>query len=412
MKKLITYTLLISTLSLTAQDLHTRNNGASQNSVIIVRSDNASGDQNQSQTSDLDFQVWDSNTRLDIPQGRIGMVGEGTSSQAKEASGRMAFYTTNASYPSPTLFERMRITETGNIGIGTTSPNSILQIGANANTTSLFKADGVSSDVSFNGKHTDGNIWSFINSGTGVGTRFYVEDANNSSSRLTFDFKGNSGATNILSGTSNGYVGIGTTTPSHELTIEGASSPNIELKNSNYSNGGFVINRTNYGNQWKWWSESSAMYFGFSTDEVNYSNKLAIKTNGNIGIGTATPDMKLTVKGNIHAEEVKIDLSVPAPDYVFKDDYNLRSIEDVEKFIKVNSHLPEIPSAKEFEQNGVMQAEMDMNLLKKIEELTLYTIQQEKKIKKLENLNQNIIKQEKEIKELKGIVEQLIKSQK
>ncbi len=117
---------------------------------------------------------------------------------------------------------------------------------------------------------------------------------------------------------------------------------------------------------------------------------LLIKENGNVGIGTTSPDMKLTVKGNIHAEEVKIDLNVPAPDYVFKEDYDLRSIEELENFIKENSHLPEIPSAKEFERNGIMQAEMDMNLLKKIEELTLYTIQQQKEIESLKKENQEV----------------------
>ncbi|WP_438422276.1 hypothetical protein [Aquimarina macrocephali] len=117
------------------------------------------------------------------------------------------------------------------------------------------------------------------------------------------------------------------------------------------------------------------------------SKKMTILNNGNIGIGTISPDMKLTVNGNIHAKEVKIDLNVPAPDYVFKKDYNLITIEEVEKFIKKNSHLPEIPSAEEFEENGVMQAEMDMNLLKKIEELTLYTIQQQKEIEKLKKEN-------------------------
>ncbi len=116
---------------------------------------------------------------------------------------------------------------------------------------------------------------------------------------------------------------------------------------------------------------------------------------GSIGIGTTNPDMELTVKGKIHAEEVKIDLSVPAPDYVFKDDYNLRNIEEVEEFIKENNHLPEIPSAKEFEQNGVMQAEMDMNLLKKIEELTLYTIQQQKEITELKILIKNLLEKDK-----------------
>ena len=97
----------------------------------------------------------------------------------------------------------------------------------------------------------------------------------------------------------NGYVGIGTTDPNHELVVEGASSPNIELKNTSYSNGGFVLNRANYTQQWKWWAESSQMYFGFSTDESTYSNKLLIKSNGNVGIGATNPSEKLDVVGNI-----------------------------------------------------------------------------------------------------------------
>ncbi len=121
---------------------------------------------------------------------------------------------------------------------------------------------------------------------------------------------------------------------------------------------------------------------------------------GNVGIGTRNPDMKLTVNGKIHAKEVKIDLNIPAPDYVFKKNYNLRSIDEVAKFIERNNHLPEIPSAMEFEQNGIMQAEMDMNLLKKIEELTLYTIQQEKKIKELESLNTKFIELQKRLEKL------------
>ncbi|MDO5969624.1 tail fiber protein [Flavivirga aquimarina] len=136
------------------------------------------------------------------------------------------------------------------------------------------------------------------------------------------------------------------------------------------------------------------------TGDNNDVDRLVIGSNGYVGIGTSNPDMKLTVKGNIHAEEVKIDLNVPAPDYVFKEGYNLRSLKDVENFIKKNSHLPEIPSAKEFEQNGVMQAKMDMTLLKKIEELTLYTIQQEKKIKELESLNDKLLEIQKRLQKL------------
>ncbi|WP_298545657.1 tail fiber protein [uncultured Aquimarina sp.] len=141
------------------------------------------------------------------------------------------------------------------------------------------------------------------------------------------------------------------------------------------------------------------------TGDSNDIDRLVISANGYIGIGTSNPDMKLTVKGNIHAEEVKIDLNVPAPDYVFKEDYNLRSIEELENFIKENSHLPEIPSAKEFERNGVMQAEMDMNLLKKIEELTLYTIQQQKEIESLKKENEELKSLSDRLEEIEKLLE-------
>ncbi|WP_276381623.1 tail fiber protein [Flavobacterium sp. H4147] len=100
---------------------------------------------------------------------------------------------------------------------------------------------------------------------------------------------------------------------------------------------------------------------------------------GNVGLGTKNPDMRLTVNGSIHSKEVKVDVNIPVPDYVFKNDYNLKSLQEVENYIKENSHLPEIPSAKEFEKNGINVSEMNMNLLKKIEELTLYAIEQQKK---------------------------------
>jgi len=101
-----------------------------------------------------------------------------------------------------------------------------------------------------------------------------------------------------------GNVGIGTDDPSHELTVQGSASPNIELKNTNYSNGGFVLNRSNYGQQWKWWAQGSLMYFGYSTDEINYTNHLTIKSNGDLGIGTIDPQAKLEVQGSIYATPI------------------------------------------------------------------------------------------------------------
>jgi hypothetical protein len=77
------------------------------------------------------------------------------------------------------------------------------------------------------------------------------------------------------------------------------------------------------------------------------------------------------------------------PDYVFAEDYNLRTLEELDEYIKQNKHLPEIPSAQEIEKNGLMLAKMNIDLLKKIEELTLYSIQQNREIQILKNDNLN-----------------------
>lgn len=106
---------------------------------------------------------------------------------------------------------------------------------------------------------------------------------------------------------------------------------------------------------------------------------------GNVGIGTTTPDHKLTVNGSIHAKEVIIDLDFPAPDYVFEEDYKLITIDELKKFIDKHSHLPEFPPASKMETEGLNISEINMSLLKRIEELTLYIIEQEKRIQKLEH---------------------------
>ena len=118
-----------------------------------------------------------------------------------------------------------------------------------------------------------------------------------------------------------------------------------------------------------------------------------IISSGNVGIGTNNPDEMLTVKGKIHSEEVRVDLNVPA-DYVFqkyflgysdlKSDYTMPSLEEVETFIEENHHLSGIPSADEIIKDGLHLKEMTNLLLQKIEELTLYTIEQEKRINALE----------------------------
>jgi hypothetical protein len=116
------------------------------------------------------------------------------------------------------------------------------------------------------------------------------------------------------------------------------------------------------------------------------SETVRFTPNGLVGIGTTTPTEKLSVNGNIRAKEIKVETQ-NWPDYVFSSSYKSRSLAELEQFIKLNSHLPEIPSADEVQSEGIAVGEMNAKLLKKIEELTLYLIEMDKKIIRLENRN-------------------------
>lgn len=95
---------------------------------------------------------------------------------------------------------------------------------------------------------------------------------------------------------------------------------------------------------------------------------------------------KVVIYTKLEAPDIEVK-NVSLPDYVFADDYKLRSLEEVENFIEENSHLPEVPSASEVAENGMNLTEMNNAMLKKIEELTLYLIEQNKRIGELEKVN-------------------------
>lgn len=108
---------------------------------------------------------------------------------------------------------------------------------------------------------------------------------------------------------------------------------------------------------------------------------------GNVGIGTLTPNTyKLAVEGTLGARRIKVTSQPNWADFVFHPDYKLPALTDVEQFIQQNGHLPEIPTAAEVNENGVDVGEMNKLLLQKVEEMTLYLIQQQKEINELKRL--------------------------
>jgi hypothetical protein len=164
-------------------------------------------------------------------------------------------------------------------------------------------------------------------------------------------------------------VGIGTTTPSYKLSVKSADGKHLKLENG--TEAGFV-GLSSDGNLNIWAHGDDDIIFSKGTGAGVES--MRINYIGNVGIGTTNPAHKLDVMGTIHATEVIVDLNVEGPDYVFEEGYDLQNLSELAEYLKTNKHLPEVPSAAQMKEKGVNMVEMQMLLLKKVEELTLYII--------------------------------------
>ena len=183
-----------------------------------------------------------------------------------------------------------------------------------------------------------------------------------------------------------GKLGIGTTQPEEMLHVNGAlkltsAFGNLTLgkMDANYVNlntdlSGFSFNKPLYLQNSVIRNKARAFVF-----YTNTNTHCVTMLDNRVGIGTQNPRSSLDVNGSIRAKEILVETT--GADFVFADDYQLRPLSEVEAFITENKHLPEIQSAQEMQENGVSVSELQTKLLQKIEELTLYILQQEEKIR-------------------------------
>jgi Phage T4 tail fibre len=286
---------------------------------------------------------------------------------------------------------------TGNVGVGTTTPRGKFDVDGPGD---IFLSDDTNVGTS-QSLYLPGHIYMAPYNGSNV-IYLQARRANNSGTTImrlrTYD---NGTLTDAMNIEGNGNVGIGNNSPSEKLSVQG----NIQIpltssigfaQSDRFTHSGNQIG--NYSLGWSndsWNSGAPSAYFsGFGGMKffTQAQPRMAINPAGNVGIGTLNPDFKLTVNGKIKAEEVQVVVDVPA-DYVFEKDYNLMPLSEVDKFVKENKHLPNIPNAEAIKANGWPVGEMNNKLLEKIEELTLYMIELKKEN---EELKKRVGKLEKE----------------
>jgi hypothetical protein len=305
------------------------------------------------------------------PSGNYGTLGSSNRGvYGYSSSGTAGHFTSQSGYGL--------IVGNGNVGIGTTSPEETLHIQhdnegvikvgtatANGNATIIFEegsADAMA--LRYNGSSNDLKI---------------VDET--------------TGNTRMIIKRSSGNVGIGTTDPEARVSIVGDTNQDVDMDITTKETGHKATLKLcegegcEAGMYWQYDGTDNRMKLYGVELGTDYGPHITVnRESGKVGIGTDSPTETLTVDGKILAEEIEVVATIA--DYVFDDNYSRMSLEELEQYIKEHHHLPGIVSEKEVAQRGgtISVGDSYTQLLQKVEELTLYIIEQNKKIKELQDV--------------------------
>lgn len=343
-------------------------------------------------------------------------------------------------YTSGSIINPTSTPTSANVGIGVHDPHSNLEVGDQNGGKVTISTAGWSAS-SANPKYPILEFAGYLNYPKARITAT-EESGNTNGSKFSILVNDNTNTSNLVERFSivqNGNIGIGNTQPKEKLDVSGnilvgggSSTEGINAFAIRYEDGSL----SNWGSLRS--SAASYMSFGVKADPniadgwlssngtLNFSKVSMIMNDDGIRflsspaqiiamnspvtmneIMKINPNGNALLQGKLEAKEIKVTLT-PTADFVFEENYDLPKLEEVAKHIKEKKHLPEIASAKVMEKEGVNVGEFQIKLLQKIEELTLYVIEQNRqlkdqqaKIQKLETENTDLGKAVLEIKQLK-----------
>lgn len=191
----------------------------------------------------------------------------------------------------------------------------------------------------------------------------------------------------------NGNLGLGTTNPSRLL--------HLRFDNTNTATSQLYVEQDGTGDAWMNFGFTGARHFSVGIDNTDDQFKIGthstsprgvdigtlfrMNASGNVGIGTSSLTYRLNVNGTIRSEEIRVETDWA--DFVFSDNFRLRPLSEVEKFIREYRHLPDVTPAADIQKEGLQVAKQMTEMMQKIEELTLYILELNKRLEQLETEN-------------------------